>query len=100
MTVIDTYVYTDENRNPLYRKLKDENKNFVWERYVNGEWVTGRGGQAPPLYNLPAVIKAVESGQVIVVTEGEKDADRITATGITATTNPDGAGVGKWGLRT
>ena len=89
--IIATYVYTDENGNPLYRKLRDENKNMVWERYADGVWVSGRGGGDCPLYNLPAVIKAVESGMVIVITEGEKDAGRLIDIGIVATTTPDGA---------
>lgn len=90
------YIYTDADGNPLFAKVRGEDKQFGWERYADGTWVTGRGGQECPLYNLPAIIKAVESGTGIWVVEGEKDADRLTAMGRTATTNPDGAGPGKW----
>lgn len=90
------YIYTDADGNPLFAKVRGEDKQFGWERYADGTWVPGRGGQECPLYNLPAVIKAAESGDFVWVVEGEKDADRLAAMGEVATTNPDGAGHGKW----
>ena len=41
----------------------------------------------PVLYRLPEIIKASE----VIITEGEKDADKLAALGFTATTNPMGA---------
>jgi putative DNA primase/helicase len=45
------------------------------------------------LYRLPELLDAGPS-EVIFVSEGEKDADRLAALGLTATTNPEGSG--KW----
>jgi putative DNA primase/helicase len=45
----------------------------------------------PVLYRLPEVAAAIEAGQTIYVCEGEKDADRLTQLGVTATTNIEGA---------
>jgi hypothetical protein len=47
------------------------------------------------IYNLPAVIRAVKDGETIWITEGEKDADRLMSMGCTATTNFEGASIGK-----
>ena len=46
------------------------------------------------LYRLPEVLAAVTAGEAVWVAEGEKDADALTHAGVTATTNPRGAG--KW----
>jgi putative DNA primase/helicase len=46
------------------------------------------------LYRLPDLIKAVANGSTVLVCEGEKDADSLTALGFVATTNAMGAG--KW----
>ena len=40
------------------------------------------------LYHLPEVIKAVAANRMILVTEGEKDVDRLQSLGMVATTNP------------
>ena len=94
--IIAYYTYTDADGKPLFRKLRHEPKSFSWERYADGVWVSGRDSGECPLYNLPAVVKAIESGQNIWIVEGEKDADKLTSIGEKATTNPDGAGDGKW----
>lgn len=91
-----SYVYTDADGEPLFRKTRTPDKDFFWETFKGGEWVSGRGGAECPLYNLPAVVKAIESGVGIWIVEGEKDADRLNSMGLVATTNPDGAGPGKW----
>lgn len=49
------------------------------------------------LYNLAAVLKAVEAGELVFVVEGEKCADALAKHGLTATTNAGGA---KTGLKT
>lgn len=48
----------------------------------------------PVLYRLPQVLEAVKTGQTVYIVEGEKDADSLAKLGLTATTNPMGAG--KW----
>ena len=92
-----TYPYRDEEGNVKFVIGRfvdgDGNKTFkVASCDQNGklnDW--GLGGQEPILYNLPELIKS--SGMVFIV-EGEKDVDRLTEIGLTATTNPFGAG--KW----
>ncbi len=62
---------------------------------------TGRGGWIPTLtgvprvlYHLPEVLAAIAAGQILYLPEGEKDADRLRALGLIATTNAGGAA--KW----
>ena len=50
------------------------------------------GGRPESTYRLPEVIAA--SGNLIFITEGEKDCDNVRTLGFTATTNMGGAG--KW----
>lgn len=49
------------------------------------------------LYNLPAVIAAVQSGDPVHIGEGEKAADALNAIGEVATCQPDGAEVLSFG---
>lgn len=49
-------------------------------------------GFTPVLYNLPAVLEAVQAGKTIYLVEGEKDAETARDHGLTATTNSQGAG--------
>ena len=51
-------------------------------------------GVPPLIYRLPEVGEAITSDRTVFVTEGEKDANRLTGHGLTATCNPGGAG--KW----
>lgn len=69
-------------REPLGRKT-------FRQRGTDGEY--GLKGTKPCLYNLPTILTET---QTIYVTEGEKDADSMTALGLSATTMPMGAG--KW----
>lgn len=50
-------------------------------------------GVRPVPYRLPELI-AADPGEIVFICEGEKDADRLAARGLIATTNPGGAG--KW----
>ena len=58
-----------------------------------GEWEWSLKGTKRVLYRLPELLAAPDDAWVFVV-EGEKDADRLAGLGLTATTNPQGAG--KW----
>lgn len=60
----------------------------------NGGWVWNTKGTPDVLYHLPQIIAAIANGDTVWIVEGEKDADTLTAQGVTATTNPQGAG--KW----
>lgn len=90
---VASYVYTDENGNPLYRVNRFSNpKTFRQEHWDGTAWKPGTEGVLRVLYRLPEVLDAEE----VVVVEGEKDADNVCAlsAGVTATTNVSGAG--KW----
>ena len=82
------YSYTTEDGVPLY----------TVERWANPK--TFRGFLPEPahrvLYNLPAVKWARENGANVYFVEGEKDVDALAKLGVPATTNPTGAGPGKW----
>jgi putative DNA primase/helicase len=87
------YEYQDENRNPLYRKVRYEPKGFSqeWHDEAAGKWRVGLPPHVPRvLYRLPELL--AEPGRVVVYAEGEKDADNLAALGFVATTHTDGAG--------
>ena len=69
-------------------KWSGRGKRFAWER-PDGR--VGLDGLDPGLYRRPQVDAAVRAGEVVFITEGERDADTVTATGRTATTGPHGA---------
>lgn len=59
-----------------------------------GGWVHGTGcmDSVPPLpYRLPELLRSREADDPVWVVEGEKDADRLAALGLVATTNHQGA---------
>jgi putative DNA primase/helicase len=92
--VVATYVYRDENGDPLFRVLRWHPKSFTQQKYDAGTWKAGTGcmkGARRVPYRLDEFI--AESGTVYLV-EGEKDADRLWSLGLPATTCPGGAG--KW----
>lgn len=91
------YRYLDEHGTLLFEKLRyvDESgkKEFRQRKPDgNGGWSYKLGDTPRVLYNLPAIKKAVSSGEPIWVVEGEKDADTLIKQGICATTMPNGAG--------
>ena len=105
--VVARYVYTDEQGEPLYRKLRYEPKDFELQRPSRPSWWTGglwwssglkdnRGELLVRLvpYRLPEVVAAVERGAPVYVVDGEKDADRLAAEGVTATCGP--YGMARW----
>jgi hypothetical protein len=94
-----TYPYTDEHGALLFEVWRfrepDGGKTFR-QRAADGSWSTA--GIRKPLYNLPAVLAAKAEGRVILLPEGEKDAENATRAwahlGGVGTCNPGGAG--KW----
>jgi putative DNA primase/helicase len=96
------YKYRDEDGRELFEKLRYPGKRFVLRaRSESGAWIYSLTDVRRVLYNLPEVVTA----NVVGITEGEKDADNLSAIGdalskefpgsrFTATTNFDGAG--KW----
>lgn len=91
--IADTYPYTDENGELLYRVVRTSPKGFYQQHYVNGEWVNGLGDVRRVLYQLPELL-AAEPRSAVYVCEGEKDADALRYLGLTATTLLGGAN--KW----
>jgi len=89
--VITTYDYTDEDGKLLFRKIRKPGKKFC-QQAADGTYSLKDVPRV--LYNLPMVMDAIDSGDTIYLVEGEKDADRLISMGMTATTNPEGAG--KW----
>jgi hypothetical protein len=90
--VTATYAYTDEHGRLLFAKERRAPKDFRIKRPDGrGGWAWGLGDARRVLYNLPAVLAAIEAGQTVHVAEGEKDCDAIGRAGGVATCNFEGA---------
>lgn len=97
------YDYTDEAGALLFQVVRFEPKTFRQRRRarpdddpskVHDGWIwTIRGTRHVP-YRLPDLIERVAAETLVVVVEGEKDADNLGKLGVMATTNA--GGVGKW----
>ncbi|MCK4627019.1 MAG: AAA family ATPase [Phycisphaerae bacterium] len=92
--ITDTYDYADADGKLLYQVCRYAPKDFRQRRPDgSGGWIWNLNGTARVLFRLPELLKADKSAWVFV-SEGEKDADALTALGLVATCNPGGAG--KW----
>lgn len=89
------YDYRDESGAYLYSKVRFEGKDI---RYITVDEANDRcsycktAGRAA-LYNLPALLKAIEAGADVYIVEGEKDVETLRKLGLTATT---AGGVQDW----
>ncbi len=93
--IVAIYDYVNESGQKLFEVVRYDPKSFRQRRPDgHGGHVWNLDGVRLVPYRLPELIKAVASGCVVYVVEGEKDADMLTGMGIPATTNPMGAG--KW----
>lgn len=93
--IVATYPYRDESGNVLFEVVRFEPKDFRQRRPDgHGGWTWKLNGVPRILYRLPELLKA-DPAAVVLIAEGEKDADALAALGLVATTNPGGAG--KWG---
>lgn len=91
----EEYIYTDEDGTPLYKKVRAYPKKFFVQSFEKpGQWVKGLKSERRVLYRLPELIAAREEGESIFVVEGEKDAERLRACKLVATTPIEGAGSG------
>jgi len=89
--VAAVYDYTDEHGNLLFQACRTKPKGFFQRRPDgNGGFVNGLNGTRKVLYRYPELLAADPSVTVFIV-EGEKDADRLSALGLLATTNASGA---------
>ena len=93
--VIAEYPYEDRDGRQLFVVERIFPKSFRQKRPDgNGGWIYKLDGVQRVPYRLPQVLAAADCGDTIYVVEGEKDVAAIERLGLTATTNPGGAG--KW----
>jgi predicted P-loop ATPase len=97
--IVATYDYKDENGKLLFQVCRFEPKEFRQRRPDGiGGWVWNLRNTRRVPYRLTELVapgqKRNGSPPRVYVCEGEKDADRLVSWGLTATTNPGGAG--KW----
>jgi hypothetical protein len=81
---------------PRFRKkrvAKSGGKDFFYSYWAGGRWVDGKPeGADPILYWLPALQEAIEAGEGVAWTEGEKDATTvIKELGMACTSHHGGA---------
>ena len=90
-TIAATYDYTDEHGNLLYQSVRYQPKTFRQRRPDGaGGWSWNLQG----VTRVPYRLREILGQRIVLVTEGEKDADRLSALNYAATTNVGGAG--KW----
>jgi DNA-binding transcriptional ArsR family regulator len=93
--IVATYPYHDAEGKLLFEVVRYEPKDFRTRRPDgNGGYVYNLDGVPRVLYRLPEVLEAIKRGKAVYIVEGEKDVESLRALGLTATTNPHGAG--KW----
>ncbi len=94
---IAEYKYTDADGVYLFSKYKFFPKDFRIgvTKGTSVEWGLPANTQ-PWLYQAPLVKRALDEGEVVYVVEGEKDVHAVEQMGGVATTQPHGAGGGKW----
>jgi putative DNA primase/helicase len=94
-TIIATYDYNDESGVLLFQVVRRAPKDFR-QRRPNGKggWTWSLGKTRRVLYRLPELRDAVAGERLVIVVEGEKDADNLRKLGFTATCNAGGAN--KW----
>src|SRR4030042_1414719 len=96
--ILTSYRYEDEIGRLLYEVVRLEPKGF-YQRAPNipgadpdkAGWKYNLDGVRKVLYKLPQLIQLPTCERIYIV-EGEKDAERLWAEGLPATTNPGGAG--------
>lgn len=103
--IVAEYDYVDPEGHPLYQVVRIEPgrkgrpKDFLQRRRVGTDWVWKLSGTERVPYHLDELTRARSQANGtpwrVLIPEGEKDVDRARhAWGVTATTNPGGAG--KW----
>jgi hypothetical protein len=99
--IVATYPYLDENGEELLQVVRLDPKDFRQRRKpraddpptkIQNGWIWNVKNVRKVPYRLPDIIEVGD--RVILLVEGEKDADNLWARGIPATTNLGGAG--KW----
>lgn len=91
--IIATYDYVNGAGKMGFQVCRMEPKSFRQRRpdpQDPGKWIWNLEGITRLPYRLPEILKS----DTVFIVEGEKDVDRLRSMGLTATTNPQGAG--KW----
>jgi hypothetical protein len=89
-----TYDYLDEAGNLLFQSVRYEPKDFRQRRPDGtGGWIWNLNDIRLIPYRLPELL-AADPADIVHISEGEKDVDRLISLGFIATCNPMGAG--KW----
>jgi predicted P-loop ATPase len=87
-----SYDYRDEKSELLFQVVRKPGHKFLQRKPDGrGGWLWKMAGVRRVVYRLPELLASIG---VVFVCEGEKDVDNVRALGLTATTNPGGAG--KW----
>src|SRR5262249_30145467 len=89
--VIKRYIYEDPAGRPYVRVNRTSAHRFFQEHWKDGWWIKGKPPGGPIPYRLPQLI-AAKPDELVIIAEGEKDADTALAIGFVATSNPGGAG--------
>ena len=89
---VATYDYFDESGALLFQVCRRADKSFPQRRPDGkGGWAWGTKDVRKVLYRLPETVEAIAAGHMILVVEGEKDANAAWRIGLPATCNPGGA---------
>jgi hypothetical protein len=93
--IVATYDYIDEAGALLFEVVRFNPKGFRQRRPDGaGGWIWNLDRARRVLFRLPRVLEVAKAGGVVFLVEGEKDVLALDQLGLTATTNPGGAG--KW----
>jgi hypothetical protein len=99
--IVSVHVYREEAGEPAFEAVRLAPKSFRLRRFDpfhpdtdHDGYVWKLGDTQPTVYRLPELRLEALGGGVAYVVEGEKHADALAETGLTATTAPMGAG--KW----
>ncbi|MBZ5739772.1 toprim domain-containing protein [Nocardioides mangrovi] len=102
MSIVADYLYTDHHGRPVIRKIRREPKGFrMYAARYKGDrlyWKTGVQRWQPEwaekaLFNLPVLLAALQAGEPVYMTEGERDAEAFSSLQkLPVTTNWQGAG--------
>jgi len=93
-TIVATYDYRGADGELVFQTVRFFPKGFSQRRQDgHGGWLWNLKDVQPVLYRLPE-LTAADPKQTVWIVEGEKDADRLRAGGLVASSSPMGAG--KW----
>jgi 5S rRNA maturation endonuclease (ribonuclease M5) len=95
--LVKTYDYHDACGQLLFQVCRYEPKTFRQRRPDGkGGWIWNMDGVTRVLFRLPRIQEQVRLEGDVFIVEGEKDVEALEQLGLCTTTNPGGAGKGKW----